>query len=811
MMTGILQDFRYAVRQLRKSPGFTAIAVITLALGIGANTAVFSTVSALLLHPQSFPDMDRLALLREGRPSLGEDEKTFAPADLSDLTLQTHSFEGVAAFRFANFNLTWSDREAGAEGAVVSANFFHLLGVDAAIGRTFDADEAVPGREQEVLISHRYWLRQFGLDRSIVGKTVQINGSAHTVIGIMPADFNYPLGIDMWTPLAMRPGEWADRTHPMLHALAKLNPRVSLAQAGSEMKGLAGRLGAEFPKSNSGREITLLRLREEQYQYTLPMFLTLQAAAMFVLLLVCANLGGLLFARLMGRQQETAIRSALGASWVRLAQVFLSENLLLALLAGTTAVAISFSSVKVIRTGIPIGISKWIAGWDHIRVDGSVLTFALLLTLLLGLIFGVASAWRVARTDPNHALKQGSAGAVASHGKERLRSVLVITQVALAMVLLVGAGLMAKGFLKLVTVYQGLQPAHVATLQIALPQASYADDSRIASFYEQFLRDAATLPGVESVGIADNLPASNVDNSTTPFTIADRPALTEREVPTADVESVSADFLSSLRVPLMEGRSISNRDTRDAPRTAVISRAMAQRFWPKQSPIGQRFKLGDPSANAPWLSVAGVVGDVKQNWWDPQPRPTIYLPYQQAPQRVMNVVIRTFSEPMTAISATRDVVRKLDSQVMLMDVQELNGVIADALSPVRIIGILMSVFGAVALGLSALGVYGVLAQGVAQRTREFGIRMALGASPRAVLQAVITQALHLSAIGLAIALPISVALTHAMRSLLFGIVGLNWSMLAGFAAVLVFSAIAAAYMPARRAAKVDPVVALRYE
>jgi putative ABC transport system permease protein len=389
--------------------------------------------------------------------------------------------------------------------------------------------------------------------------------------------------------------------------------------------------------------------------------------------------------------------------------------------------------------------------------------------------------------------------------------VLVITQVALAMVLLVGAGLMAKGFLRLVTVYQGLQPAHVATLQISLPQASYADDSRIASFYEQFLRDAAALPGVESVGIADNLPASNVDNSTTPFTIADRPALRESEVPTVDVESASADFLSSLRVPLVEGRSISNRDRRDAPRTAVISRRMAQRFWPKQSPIGQRFKLGGPSANPPWLSVVGVVGDVKQNWWDPQPRPTIYLPYQQAPQRAMNVVIRTFSEPMTVISATRDVVRKLDSQVMLMDVQEMNGVIADALSPVRIIGILMSVFGAVALALSALGTYGVLAQGVAQRTREFGIRMALGASPRDVLKVVITQALQLSAIGLAIALPISVALTHVMRSLWFGVVGLNWSMLAGFAAVLVFSGIVAAYMPARRAAKVDPVVALRYE
>jgi len=313
------------------------------------------------------------------------------------------------------------------------------------------------------------------------------------------------------------------------------------------------------------------------------------------------------------------------------------------------------------------------------------------------------------------------------------------------------------------------------------------------------------------VGIADTRPASNVDNSTTPFTVEGHPALRESEVPAADLESISADFLSSLKVPLREGRAVGDRDTRDAPRVAVISRAMAQRIWPNQSPIGQRFKLGNPSANAPWLSVVGVVENVKQNWWDPQPRPTIYVPYQQVPQREMNVVIRTFSGPMTVISATRDLVRKIDPQIVLMDVQDMSGVITDALSPVRIIGILMAVFGMVALALSALGVYGVLAESVAQRTREFGIRVALGASPRDVLKVVVTQALRLSVVGLAIALPISMVLTRAMSSFLFGIIGLNWSILAGFAAVLVLSAIAAAYVPARRAAKVDPIVALRYE
>jgi putative ABC transport system permease protein len=810
-MNSLLQDVPFALRQLRKNPGFTTVAVLTLALGIGANTAIFSTVSALLLHPQNFPDIGRLILLREGRASQGDDEKTFAPADFSDIAKDSRSFDDLTAFRYANFNLTEPDRALGAEGALVASNFFPLLGVKAALGRTFNSDEDQPGRDQEVLISHRYWAANFGSDRSIVGQTLRINGREHIVIGIMPKDFNYPVGIEMWAPLAMSPKEWADRTTPTLHAIGKLKPGISLAQAAAEMKTLGSRLVAQFPKTNSGREITLLRLREEQYQYTLPMFLTLQAAAAFVLLLVCANLGSLLFARLMERQREIAIRSALGADWLYVARVLVSENLLLSLLAGAMGVAVSFWGVILIRKGIPIGISKWIAGWDRIRVDASALSFALLLTLLLGLVFGLASAMRAAVSDPNHALKEGAAGSGTSAGKERLRSALVVTQVVMTMVLLVGAGLMAKGLINLAAAYQGLQPAHVVTMQISLAQSNHVDDVRIASFYEQFLRSAAALPGVQSVGIADNIPASNIDNSTTPFTIETRPALRESDTPAADLESISANFLSTLRIPLVEGRSIGDQDGRDATRVAVISHAMAQRFWPKQSPIGQRLKLGSPAANTPWIAVVGVVDDVKQNWWDPQPRPIIYLPYQQAPQPVMNIVIRTVAAPLNVISATREVVRNLDPEVAPMGVQEMNGVIVDALSPLRIIGILMNVFGAVALTLTALGVFGVLAHAVAQRTREFGIRMALGASPGNVLKFVVSQALRLVLIGLAIALPISIALARFMASWLSGIGGLNAPILAGFAAVLVLAAFTAAIVPARRAAKVDPMVALRYE
>jgi predicted permease len=810
-MNVMLQDMRYALRQLCKNPGFAAVIILTLAVGIGANTAIFSTVSALVLHPQPFPDIERLLLLREGRFGQADEEKTFAPADFFDLASRAKSFEGLAAFRYANFNLTTPDRALAVEGAMVTANCFSLLGSNAAIGRTFNSGEDQPGQDQEVLISHRYWTANLASDRNIVGQELLINGRKHTVVGVMPAGFNYPIGIDMWTPLALTPAQWADRETTMLHVVGKLKSGVSLGRALAEMKNIAAGLATEFPRTNSSREITLLRLREEQYQYTLPMFLTLQAAGAFVLLLICANLTGLLFSRFIARQREIAVRSALGANWMQLAKVFLGENLLLSALAGGMAIAVAFWCVNVIRTGIPIGISKWIAGWEHMHVDASALTLALLLTILLGLVFGIVLARHAARINPNRALKEGTGGSATSGGKERLRSILLVTQVVLAMVLLAGAGTMAKAFLQLASVYQGLQPEHVATMQIALPSESYSDGQKVSSFYSQFLLAAGALPGVESVGVADNIPASNVDNSTTPFTVRGRPALREGEIPSADLESISANFLSALKVRLIEGREISDADTKDAPRIAVISRAMAERFWTKQSPIGQQFKLGAIAADLPWITVAGVVDNVKQNWWDPEGRSIIYVPYKQSPQRAMNVVVRTSSEPDSVMSGLRGVVRKLDPAVALTSEQGLKAVIADSLSPIRIIGILMDIFGALALALSALGVFGVLAQGVAQRTREFGIQVALGATRTDVLKFVLKQALRPTAIGLAVALPLSFALTHAMTKMMFGIGALNWSILVGFSAVLMLAALAAAYIPARRAASVDPMVALRYE
>jgi putative ABC transport system permease protein len=810
-MDSLVRDFRYGARMLMKSPGFSFLAIMTLALGIGANVAIFSTVNSLLLRPHPFPQLDRLILVNGTSASQSEDDTRLAPADVTDFENQARGFTELAVYREGNFTLTGMNPVSGVNGAAVSANFFRTLGVEVASGRPFSDGDDTPGNDQEVIVSHGYWVRQCGSDPQFVGKTLQINGRAHTVIGIMPANFNYPLGNEIWVPLALQPEETADRLHPALHILGRLKPGYYLGEARAEARAFATHLSQQYPVTNFRRSLTLLPLREEQWQYTAPMFLTLQAAAGFVLLLACANLVNLQFARLIGRQRELAVRTALGADWKRIAQVLLSESFLLSLLAGTLSVTLSLWTVRLIRNAIPFEISKWIAGWEIIRVDLRVLGFALLVTVLVGLIFGAAIAIRASRLDPNRALKEGSGGASTSKAKERLRDTLVVTQVVLAMVLLVGAGLMVKGFLHLVTVYQGLQPARVGTAEISLPEKDYSDVTKVAMFYERLIREAANLPAVESVGIADNLPASNVGNDRTPFTIEGRPVPKVTETPSADRESISAEFLRTMRIPLVQGRFLSDRDDRTARLVAVISQSMAERFWPAESPVGQRLKLGDLKSVAPWVTIVGIVGDVKQNWWDPNPHPIIYLPYQQAPQRGMNIVVRSFADSMSTIAALRAQVQSIDPQIPLRDLQPMEGVIADALSPVRIIGILMAAFGAIALALSAIGVYGVLAQSVAQRMREFGIRIALGAKPSDLLKLVVGQAVKLSAISLAVALPLSLILARLLGSLLFGVVALKVSLLVGLAVLLVLVAVAAGFLPARRASRVDPIVALRYE
>jgi putative ABC transport system permease protein len=811
LLETLAQDFRYSLRALRKNPGFTTIAVITLALGIGANTAIFSMVNALLLHPYDFRDLDRIVRVWESRGiDEGFDARWITAADADDLRKGTQVFEELSTYRCQDFNLTADGNVETARGCSVSANFFDVLDVSPAIGRTFTTAEEQPGAGQVAIVSHGFWQQRFGGDPSLSEKTIQLDGRSYTIVGVMPLGFDYPVPMELWVPLALSPTERVDRAQLSFAALGRLKAGVSVAQARAALDGVSRRLQQEYPLTNGDRTATLLQLRKELYLYTLPLFLLLQAAAGFVLLLASANLANLLFARVIGRQKEIAVRTALGADRRRLARLFITETLMLSCVAGAAAIAVSFWSVKLLRTSISPEWTMWVPGWSGIQVDGTVLAFTIGLAACVGIVFGLATALHAGRVDPYDTLKKAGRGPLLG-GKGKLRNALVVAQVTFALVLLVCAGLTAEGFLRLTSVYQGFQPANVLKLEIGLPEKSYADKTSITGFYQRFLRESAALPGASVVALSSNSPASNVDNETTFFTIEGQPALKASEAAAADLQISSPDYFRALRIPLVAGRVYSDADDANAARVAVISRSMATRFWPKGDAQGQRIKLGAADAPDDWITVVGAVEDVRQNWWNPAARPTIYEPFLQAPQRGMVLLLRASSNPTSYVSSIRDVVRQMDAGIGVTEISTLEKEIADSIAIVRIMGVLMGIFGCVALVLSTVGVYGVLAESVARRTPEIGIRLALGAEPRDVMKLVLGQALKLTGLGLAIGLPVAFAVNRAMTSLIFGIVSVNLAVLAGFAALLMIVALAAGYVPARRAMRVDPMVALRYE
>jgi predicted permease len=811
LLETVLQDLRYAVRTLRKNPGFTMIAVLTLALGIGANTAIFSMVNALLLHPYNFPDLDRLVRVWENRGiDEGADARFIAPQDAADLMSGAPVFDALTTYKCGDFNLSSERSVQPVLGCQVSANFFDVLGVGPTLGRVFSASEEQPGADQVAVVSYGFWQRRFAGDAGLLGKTIQMNRKKYTVVGIMPRGFDYPVPMEFWVPLSLNPSEKTDRAKLSLESLARLKPGVSVAQARSAADSVSRRLQQEYPATNANRRTEVLQLRRELYLYTLPLFLLLQAAAVFVLLLACANLANLLFARIFGRQKEIAVRAALGAGRWRLARLFVTETLVLSCVAGGVAVAVSFWSVKVLRTSIAPSWTMWVPGWEGIQLDPTVLAFTVLLIAVVGLLFGLGTMLQSGQAQPYTTLKEGGRGPMlGSNG--RLRSALVAAQVMFALVLLVCAGLTSQAFLRLVDVYQGFQAANVLRTEVRLPEKWYFENSQIISFYDRVLRGSASLPGVSAAALVTNSPASNVDNETTFFTINGRPAVKANEAPSADLQISSPDYFSVLRIPLVAGRVYSSADNANAARVAVISRSMAARYWRGGDELGQQIKLGAADSREPWMTVVGVVEDVRQNWWNPTNRPTIYEPFFQTPQRSMVFLMRVASNPASYVSAVREVVRSVDDQIALTGVGTLETEITDSIAIIRIMGVLMALFGCVALVLSSVGVYGVLAESVARRIPEIGVRLALGAEPRDVMKLVLGQAVKLTAIGLTIGVPLAFAVNRAMSSLIFGIVTINLLLLAGLTLLLLLVALAAAYIPARRAMRVDPMVALRYE
>jgi putative ABC transport system permease protein len=806
----LFQDLRYGLRMLAKNPGFTAVAVLTLALGIGSNTGMFSTINAMLLRPFAFKDLDRAVAVWETVPKQDRQHLSVAPANFRDWNEQSRGFDLLAAARGWDVNLTGKDVAERVEGFQVTASFFPLLGIPAQLGRSVAADNFGTGRNSVVVLSHGFWQRHLGTDPAVLGRNVLLNGQKFTVIGIMPPDFDFPVGAEAWAPLDFTVSEQADRTDHSLMVIGRLKSGVSASKAQADLEPIADRLGREYPQTNAGHGVRVVGLVDDITYGSKQFVGVLMGAAGFVLLLACANVANLQLARATGRRKEIAVRLALGASRWRIARQLLVESAMVALLGGLAGLLLASWDLDLSQRILPPFIVQHVPGLKHLQLDSRVLAFTLVVALLAGILAGIAPALHVSRPDLSDVLKEGARGGTASRGHRRLRALLVISEVSLALVLLVGAGLMVKGFRNMANEEMGFDRSRVLTFRIALAESKYATPDRVRVFYEQLVRRLQSLPGVESAAAVRMVPGGWGWHSTA-YTAEGQPPPAPGELRSTRDQSVTPDFFRTLRVPLMKGRFISPQDGPNAPLVVNISESMARRLWPGEDPVGKRLKFDRTESNVPWRTVVGVVGDVKASPWDKEPDVSTYFPLAQVPQASSGLVVRASGDPLALVAAARAQVLGLDPDQPPYDPRTLEQIVSDDLSGVEYSAHRMMAFGVIALVLAAAGIFAVMAYSVMQRTHEIGVRMALGARRVDVLRLVVGYALKLAMAGLALGLAGALAMARALTSLLFGVVRMDTLTFVAFTVLLAAVAVVAAYVPARRATKVDPMVALRHE
>jgi putative ABC transport system permease protein len=801
----LLKDIRYGIKSLARHPGFTAIAVITLALGIGANTAIFSVVNTVLLRPLPFDDPERIVWLWDTQPQLPK-----APASLPDFLdwkEQNRSFEHLAAYQSGNMFLDAGDGNSDTRVGLVTPEMFSVFHVWPILGRTFTDEETLPGRFRVAVLSHSMWQNRFGSDPSVSGRTIQLNGTAYTIIGVMPAGFSYPERAELWRPLAIDPAK-LDRGPHYLHVVGRLKPGVTLAQAQADMSTIAARLAQQYPEKIAGHGVKLARLTDVVVgDVSLALFVLLGAVG-FVLLIACANLANLMLARVGARQKEIAVRTALGASRLRIVRQLLTESIMLAIGGGAVGLLLAIWAVSWV-----VSLSAdTIPRVHEISVDPRVAGFTLLVSVVTGVLFGLAPAIQVSRPDLTDALKE-SGRTTAGLRRNRLRSALVVSEVALSLVLLVGAGLMIRSFAKLNQVDPGFSPARVLTLGVTLLRSKYPEDEQVAQLFPQIFERAATAPGVESAGAISDLPLSGSSTGDY-FTIEGRPAIAKEAEPLTEYRVVTPRYFESIGIPLLSGRDLAQTDTRRSPNVVVINDAFARRHFAGENPLGHRLKLQGQERDP--LLIVGVVGNVRDIGLDEQPTPEAYVPFLQDPlspdyQRSMTIVARTNSDPNAIAGPLRAALTSVDKGLPVYAFKPMTEYLRDSLARRRFNLILLSVFSGVALVLAAVGIYGVISYGVTQRTHEMGIRMALGAQPRDVLKLIVRQAMVLTLAGVGIGLLASLALTRLMKGLLFSVSVTDPLTFVVIALLMILVALLACLIPARRATKVDPLVALRYE
>jgi putative ABC transport system permease protein len=812
MIATLWQDLRFGLRMLLKSPGFTVMAVITLALGIGANTAIFTVVNGVLLKPLPFIEPERLVTVWERYPAWGIERNDPAAANYADWKAQSQSFESLAMLSWVKgINLTGSDDPVRILSVSVTANLFQVLQVKPLLGRVFTAEEEILGRDQVVLLSYNLWKSRFGGDPAVVGKTVSLDAQNCTVVGVMPPGFVFPGGtgiepaVDLWRPLALSAPELRERSWHAYTVIGRLKQGISLDQARVEMDTLQTRIQKANPSSSAGTHCNIIALREQSVGGVRRALLVLFGAAAFVLLIACANVANLLLARAGARQREFAIRTALGAGRWPIMRQLLVESTLLALAGAALGALLAVWGVRALTAGAGRQIAERTPGWNEIGVDLSVFGFTLAVAVATGIIFGLAPAFQAARPGATAALKDGGRGLTAGLQRNSLRSTLVITEIALASMLLIGAGLLLQSFMKLQRVPTGFNPARVLTFELGLPMARFSEQLARASLVERLCERLQALPGVEAAGATHKLPLSG-EPTNLGFGIEGRPSLK----PAADIASVTPDYLKAMQITLRAGRLFDGRDTRGSQPVCLINEELARRHFMNENPIGKHLlRLLNP--NTSW-EIVGVYQDIRDRGMEKQVGPGILVPYAQRPVGfTISLVLRTAGDPLSLASAVSTAVREVDQDLPIAKLRTMDSVVGSSIAQPRFRSLLLGLFGALAVVLAAIGIYGVISFSVTQRTHEFGIRLALGAQTGDVLRLVAREGMLLVACGIGLGIAGALGLTRIIANLLFGVESTDLVTFVAVVVVLGGIGLLACVIPAHRATKVAPMEALRHE
>jgi len=810
-METLIKDIRYGVRGLLKRPGFTVIALVTLALGIGANTAIFSVVNAVLLRPLQFRDPEQLVVVWEEASFAGFPTNTPAPANYVDWKNQNQSFADMAAASTESFNLTGDGEPERIAANSVNANFFALFGVQPLLGRGFVPEEDRPGGNKVAVLSYSLWQSRYGGDRNIINREILLNGEKHTVVGVMPAGFHFlENDVRLWVPMALDQEELANRGGHYLQVVARLKPGVVLSQAQADMSAIMRRIAKDHPEETFDGKLgaVVMPLRDQLVGTARGSLTVLLVAVAFVLLIACANVAGLLLARAVARRREIALRMALGADRLRVVRQLLTESLLLAIVAGVLGSGLAYVSFTFLQGLIPEQMTLS----ANLSLDVRILVFTLAISIVTGVIFGLVPALQAAKFDLNDALKQSSTRATASG---RLRSILIVFEVAASIVLLVSAGLLIQTLFQLFRQYSVLEPDKILTMRTILPREKYKELQVRDNFYQQVLQRVAHLPGVASAGYSTSVPISWKGGSSGFY-----PEGIKNPIPGMSYDAlhrqVSADYLKTMNIPLRQGRYFDSHDNAQSMPVAIINETMARQYWPGENALGRRFKLGDPEdTEVPWTQIVGIVADIREMGLDEPVKAEMYLPYQQITHNLWfiprDLAIRTTGDTSNLVGAVRQIIREVDPDQPISNVATLGEVLGTEAAQRRMGMIMLVGFALLALLLASLGIYGVLAYFVTQHTNEIGVRQALGATPRDILFLVLKKGMGLTLIGVAIGLASAFALTRLMSSLLFGVKASDPLTFVAVPLLLALVALLACYIPARRATKVDPLVALRYE